>query len=99
MEHTILQPQPSQTPLQPLHQMFPGQPPIINRIIPKRAAPINLGRNNEVIPLPSEFLDRLPHYSFRLAGRVALGAVEEVDAGVVGGFHAAEGALFSDESS
>jgi hypothetical protein len=49
-----------------------------------------LGGNNQIVSLPAEFLDRLAHNALGFPAGVALRAVEEVDADVVGGFHAGE---------
>jgi hypothetical protein len=42
----------------------------------------NLGRNHNIIPIPSEVLNRAAHDLLRLALRIALSAVEEVDASI-----------------
>ncbi len=52
--------------------------------------------NNQVIPLPRVLLDSLAHNTLRLAVGIHLGAVEKVDAAVVGGLHACKGALAVD---
>lgn len=52
-----------------------------------------LGGDDEVVALPAVLLDGLAHDNLRLAGGVDLGAVEKVDAAVVGGLHAGKGAL------
>ena len=46
-------------------------------------APEDLGGDHVGVPLPAELGDRLAHDPLRLAARVRLGVVEEVDAGVV----------------
>jgi len=68
--------------------MFPRQPAVVDGIVAKGATPVDLGRDDEVVALPAKLLDRLPHHPLRLSRGIALGAVEEVDAGVVCGFHA-----------
>jgi hypothetical protein len=75
--------------------MLPRQPVIVNRVIAERAAPVDLGGDDNVVAFPAELLDAFAHYFFRLAGGVAFRAVEEVDAGVVGGFHAGEGVFWT----
>lgn len=53
----------------------------------------HLGGNDEVVSLPAVLFNGLAHDLFALAGGVDLGAVEKVDARVVGGLHAGIGAL------
>lgn len=67
------------------------------RLEKKRAA--YLGRDDQVVPLPSKLLDRLAHDDLGLALGVHLGRVEEVDAAVVRRLHAGQRALCKHASS
>ena len=49
------------------------------------AAKENLARHDEGIAAPAEPGDRLAHHLLRVAGLIALGVVEEIDALIVGG--------------
>ena len=73
--------------------MLSRQTSVVDWDVAECTAPVDLGRDNQVVPLPAKFLDRLAHDNLGLAARVGLGAVEEVDPGVVGGFHAVKGDL------
>lgn len=50
-----------------------------------------LRRNDQIVLLPPVLLDRLPQDDFRLAARVYLRGIEEVDSCVVRRFHALKG--------
>lgn len=57
------------------------------------AGSTHLCRNDDIIALPSEFLDGLAHDDFRLAFGVDLGRVEEVDTTIIRRLHAVQGPL------
>lgn len=59
--------------------------------------PVDLGGDDEVTPPPAVFADGFAHDDFRLAGGIAFGRVEEVDAGVVGGLHTFVGDVLGGE--
>jgi hypothetical protein len=61
-----------------------------------RIARSDLGRHHNVAAVPAKVLDGATHYFLRLACRVTLGAVEEVDARIVGGFKARKGVVVAD---
>lgn len=61
--------------------------------------PVNLGRDYEIVPLPAKLLDGLAHNFFGFASGVSLSAIEEVDTGIVSGFHAIECDLVSNVTS
>jgi hypothetical protein len=56
----------------------------------------DLGRHNNIVAVPAKVLDRAAHYLLRLTCRVALGAVEEVDARVVRGLQAGKRVVVAD---
>lgn len=90
VQYTVIEFQSLQTHIEPLDQMFPRQPAVVDGIVAEGAAKVDLGGDDEVVALPAKLLDRLAHHSLRLSRGIALGAVEEVDAGVVRGLHARE---------
>lgn len=53
----------------------------------------HLCRNDQVVAFPAELSDGLSHDDLGLAFAIDLGAVEEVNTTVIGGFHALEGGL------
>jgi hypothetical protein len=53
----------------------------------------DLCRYDNVVAFPAKMLDCTAHYFLRLTGRIALSAVEKVDAGVVGSFQAGKGVV------
>ena len=79
-----------------LNQVLAGQAAVVDRVVAEGAAPVDLGRDDQVVALPAEFFDGVAHHDLGLAACVGLGAVEEVDARVVGRFHAVEGDLVAD---
>ncbi len=92
-QSTVIKSQPLQTPIESLNKMLPRQAPVVDRIVAKRPSPIQFRRDDQIIPLPCKFLNGLTHHAFRLTLRIAFGTVEEINAGVIGSFHAGEGAL------
>lgn len=75
--------------------MLAGEAVVVDGVVAVGAAPVDLGRYDEVVALPGVLLDAGADYELGGAGGVLLGAVEEVDADVVGGFEAGEGVLWS----
>lgn len=61
--------------------------------------PVDFGRDDDVVSLPAKFLDRLANDFLRFPGGITFSAVEEIDAGIVCGFHAVERYLIADMSS
>jgi len=55
--------------------------------------PEDLGGDHELLPWPTEFLERLAHYTLSLAMGVSFSVIEEVDAVIPGSTHQLLGEL------
>lgn len=87
----IVQAESLQTALGSFNDVFSAEPGVVDVVVAKGGAPVDLGRHDDVVALEAEFLDGFAEEDFGLAAAVDFGGVEEVDAGVVGDFEGLEG--------
>jgi len=69
--------------------VFAGETTVVGAF----ATPENFGTDNQIRTFPFSFAQYFAHYYFGLTGRINLGVVEEINTGIVSGFHALVGRI------